>query len=109
MAEKIEKRGGARQNAGAPPKFGEKIEQLVVYVPKSKKEQIRKRVKEIVKDYEVRKYIVNVNGLYLNCERVRDIYFTKDKESATFFKSEEHAKRAISRLPIALRAGLKVI
>ena len=67
------KRGGARKGAGAKLKYGEPIIYAPVYVPKSKKKEIMAKIKEVVKEYEVRFVIENTSGLYLNHHSAKNL------------------------------------
>jgi|688.fasta_scaffold56686_6 hypothetical protein len=48
----MEKRGGARQGAGAKLKYGEKTTNLTVRIPISKKEEVLQLIRDFLKDLE---------------------------------------------------------
>lgn len=47
--------GGAREGAGRQLKYGEPTERIYTNVPSSKKDEISKKIKLILKKYEVKK------------------------------------------------------
>lgn len=47
--------GGAREGAGRQLKYGESTERIYINVPSSKKEEILKKIKAILKKFEVKK------------------------------------------------------
>ena len=105
---KTKKRGGARTGAGAKLKYGEPITYAPIYVPKSKKKEIMAKIKEVVKEYEVRFVIENTFGLYLNHHSGKDFSYTSDASAATVFRTKEQALKHVAKMPHNLRGNLKI-
>lgn len=47
-------KGGKREGAGRPKKYGEALKRLVIYCPESKTNEIKTLIKTKLKDYETK-------------------------------------------------------
>jgi hypothetical protein len=65
--EKKENRGGKREGAGPPFKYGELTSNITLRVPNSKKDDVRKLVREYLRDYVVKRDRSESKGGYYGC------------------------------------------